>query len=324
MGYSCISAISPLFLFFLWLAGTAFGGPPPVSRIVGDTNCPRFTLTVQQSWSLQSPEGERFDASGLQRLRDGRMVVVNDKEAGIFEVLLGDSPVAKLRRLPGVLEQGQLSALCPKRARPFDLEALAVDPEGRLYVSDETERLIFRQDLRSGVCEKLPIDWAPARKWFTPTDLNASFEGIAIGDGKLYVANEREVGRIFEVDLKTWEILRDFQVKPPGVTTTDVHYSDLAWWEGELWVLCREHRQVLAVDPHTLRVRAAFGYKDIELDPQYAYRHWIPYGFFEGLLVDADFIWLCIDNNGYPRRTDGDDHRPQLFRCLRPDRLKQP
>ena len=313
---------APKILLFVVLLSVVFetcGGPPSMAHLPGDTNCARYTLQVQQSWSLQSPQSERFDASGLQRLQDGRMVVVNDKEAGVFEIQFGDSQTAALRRLPRVFEQNQLSALCPGRTRPFDLEALAVDSEGRLYVSDEADRLIFRCDLRNGVHELLPINWSSVAKWFSPSDRNASFEGVAVGNGKLYVANEREIGRIIEIDLKTMTVVRDFQVKPPGVTASDVHYSDLAWFEGELWVLCREHRQILAVDPTSLKVRAAFAYKDIELDPQYAYRHWIPYGFFEGLYVDNGFIWLCIDNNGYPRRSDDKDHRPQLLKCPRPD-----
>ena len=318
-GYGRIASRSLLFLFSVGIVLSALSGPPPTQRILEDPNCARYTLQVQQSWNLQSPNGERFDASGLQRLPDGRLLVVNDKEAGVFEIQLGDLPTARLRRVPGIFEQRELAALCPGRSFPFDLEALALDAEGRLYVSDETQRLIFRCDLRSGITEKLPIDWAPVAKWFSPTDRNASFEGMAVGNGKLYVANERELGRIIEVDLNSMSVLRDFQVKPPGVTATDVHYSDLAWFESELWVLCREHRQVLAVNPINLKVHAAFGYMDIELDPKFAYRHWIPYGFFEGLSVDKGYIWLCIDNNGYPRRSDGNDRRPQLFKCPRPD-----
>ncbi|HTI71591.1 MAG TPA: esterase-like activity of phytase family protein [Candidatus Limnocylindria bacterium] len=304
------------------MAVVAQSGPPDFRPIVTEPGCTSYTLTVERRWALQSANGERFDASGLNRLADGRLVTVNDKDTGVFEVDLGPGEVASLRRIPGVLDRASLQKLCPGRTLPFDLEALAVDSTGRLYVTDEAERLVFRYDFGTRTVDRLAIDWSPVTKWFNAADRNASFEGVAAGDGKLFVANEREVGRIIELDAGSLQITRDFQVRPPGVTSTDVHYSDLAWHDHELWILCREHRQVLAYNPATQKLRAAFGYKDIELDSEYAYRHLLPYGFFEGLYIDDTYIWLCIDNNGYPRRSDEKDSRPQIIRCRRPDRAE--
>jgi len=39
--------------------------------------------------------------------------------------------------------------------------------------------------------------------------------------------------------------------------------------------------------------------------------------------VDADNVWLLIDNNGYPRKSNPQDARPLLLRCPRPDRPKR-
>jgi hypothetical protein len=40
----------------------------------------------------------------------------------------------------------------------------------------------------------------------------------------------------------------------------------------------------------------------------------------EGLVVTKDSIWLVTDNNGDPRGRTGNDTRPTLVRCVRPDK----
>jgi len=277
-----------------------------------------YKLVPDASWTLRPPGG-RFDASGLVRLPDGRLLTVNDKEPGVFEIRFGQS--AGLADLVpwNNLPPSAFKPLTPGRDLPWDLEGIAVDADRNIYLSEENSRWILRQRASGGPLERLPIDWSPVAKWFSTTDRNASFEGVAVGGGRLWVANERSVGRILELDLATLAIVGDFRVAPPGVTAEDVHYTDLCWFDGQLWVLCREERRVLQVDPRTHAVLASFSYFDVEMDDRYAYRHILPYGFFEGLSVDADSIWLLIDNNGFARKSDAKDTRPQLFRCPRPD-----
>jgi hypothetical protein len=100
----------------------------------------------------------------------------------------------------------------------------------------------------------------------------------------------------------------------------DIHYTDLCWYAGDLWVLCRESHCVLQVNPKNHKVLAEFDYSDLELSRDTAYFNPYPgYGFFEGLAVDATHIWLAIDNNGFPRIAAPKDTRPSLYRCPRPD-----
>lgn len=279
---------------------------------------PEFELKAAQIWRLDCGNPKRFDASALQRMKDGTWITIDDKTTRLFRIDLdGD----RGRLVPTEHEflpkrSGHLPA-GKSEPRP-DPEGLAVDEAGLVYICEESQRQIFRYDPVAKLAERLEIDWTPVKRWFS-ADVNASWEGIAVGSGKLFLANERSRGRIVVVDLATLKVERDFQVSPPGVQASDVHYSDLCWHAGELWVLCRESRCVLRVDAAMERVLAAFDYEAIERDPQNAYAHPFPYGFVEGLYVDADNIWLAVDNNEFYRVADKNDRRPQLWRCPRPD-----
>jgi uncharacterized protein YjiK len=155
------------------------------------------------------------------------------------------------------------------------------------------------------------------KDYFSPIDLNASFEGIAIGKGKLYVANERSSPVIIVVDLSNLRVQSHFIVYPKKSSFFGMHYSDLCWFEDKLWVLCRQHRVVLEVDPKSHGVLAEFDFGDLE--ESLGYRTGLPVGIMEGLAVDRQYIWLVTDNNGDPRGRTGNDIRPTLVRCLRPD-----
>jgi glutamine cyclotransferase len=186
-------------------------------------------------------------------------------------------------------------------------------------VCEEANRWILRWDPTTRTVERLAIDWSPVKKFFSH-DPNASFEGLAVGQGKLYVANERSVGRIIVVDLETLRVEADFAVRPFGSVARDLDYSDLSWFDGSLYVLLRESRKVLQVEPKSRRVLAEFDYGAIERAPEYAYQNPYPTGAMEGLAVDREFIWLLTDNNGQRRIKYPGDSRPTLFRCPRPAR----
>lgn len=285
----------------------------------GATSAPvSHVLVADGRWLLQSAN-PRFDASALLRLPDGRLLTVNDKQLPPCSIELGTNGTARLVPQTALFPLESVRSTTPNPRYAPDIEGLARDTEGRLYLCTEGERWIFRTGADGGPVERLAIDWTSVQKWFSPKDGNASWEGIAVGGNRLYLANERSVGRIVVVDLSTLRVTDDFQVAPTGNTRSDVHYSDLSWYAGELWVLCRDLRKVLRVNPESHAVLAEFDFAAIELDPQNAYLSPLPYGFMEGLSVDATHLWLAVDNNGLPRRTSPTDLRPLLFRCPRPD-----
>lgn len=289
---------------------------------------PMQTLKWERTWALVPPDGNRFDASALLRLADGTLLTVNDKQAGVYRIEgLDEGAVARLALVPDVFTKASLDTASGQTARAYDLEGLAIDDQGRLYVCDEISRNIFRFDPQTRKTERLATDWSPVRKWISE-DGNASWEGLAIGDGELFVANERNVGRIVVVSMSTWSVRRTFSAAPPDRPARDIHYSDLCWNANRLWVLCRESQCILRVEPKGGRVEAAFAYGAIERDPKHGYLNPLPVGFVEGLAIEADTAWLLVDNNGIGRISDPKDIRPTLLRCRMPDpkrtRTKQP
>jgi uncharacterized protein YjiK len=214
----------------------------------------------------------------------------------------------------------ELAPLAPLKEGHYDCEGLARDEMGRIYLCEEGNRWVLRCDPKTGRVERLPIDWAPVEQYFSSVDKNASFEGIAVGRGKLYVANERSSPVVIVVDLGSLRVTGAFHPQPRKGSFFGTHYSDLCWFEGRLWILCRQHRVVLEVNPDTREVLAEFDYEALE--DALGYQKGLPVGIMEGLAVDRDWIWLLTDNNGMPRKSAPHDIRPMLLKCPRPDRYQ--
>jgi len=279
---------------------------------------PRYRLLAQQTTRLTPPKKDRFDASGLLITPTGDLLTVrNNHDSLLYRIeFLPGNEEANLVPLPDCFSTDNLKQLDPSN-HAFDCEGIAQDPQGRYYLCEERRRWILRCDPKTGQTERLHIDWTPVQEYFSKIDSNASFEGIAIGNGRLYVANERSDPVIIVVDLSSLKVKKHFEVYPTKSSFFGTHYSDLYWAENKLWVLCRQHRVVLEVDPDTRKVLAEFDYGDIE--ESLGYRTGLPVGIMEGLAIDATSIWLVTDNNGDPRGRTGHDIRPTLIRCARPD-----
>jgi uncharacterized protein YjiK len=280
------------------------------------TNWPIYQLKSEQQWQINLPRGERFDASGLFLMTNGDLLTLSDTGPTLYKILLpGISNSVNLQPLTNCFAPLQMGHLAPYNGH-YDSEGIAQDDQGRLYICEEGNRWILRCNPQTGRVEVLPIDWTPVKQFFS-TDRNASFEGIAIGNGKLYVANERSDPVIIEVDLKTLKVTNHFVVWPRTSSLLGVlHYSDLSWFDGKLYVLCRHHRVVLEVNPQTHDVLAEFNYRDLE--DKLEYKTVYPTGTMEGLAVDHNFIWLVTDNNGLGRMNAPKDIRPTLVKCKRP------
>lgn len=280
---------------------------------------PRHILAADNYWRLNSSPTGRFDASGLL-LRDGAIYTINDRGPQLYAISLASNHLATL--LP---TEFFTLAKVSQGAGPggrFDCEGIASDEKSQLYICEESRRLVFRTTAAGAKVERLEIDWTPAQAFFRGS-INASFEGIAIGGGKMYLANERDQPRIIVVDLASLKVERSFAVDSVGFALGGPHYSDLAFHNGRLFVLDRNHRCILEVDPAVEKVLAEYSFGEMEIAEEFAYRTDYPTGTMEGLAVDDRYFWLVTDNNGRNRFQAAADFRPTLFRCARPPEKKK-
>ena len=150
-------------LITLWIV--LGSGCSTATRPIGSTTR-TLPLTVAESWTL-TPPSARFDASALVRLPDGRLLTVNDKETGLFEIRFPSSGTeAVLTPYPG-LAPNLFEPLTPGRDLPWDIEGIGIDSTGALYLGEEHLRWILRQPAPGQPLERLPIDWAPVSRWFS-------------------------------------------------------------------------------------------------------------------------------------------------------------
>ena len=275
-----------------------------------------FTLSADELWHLNV--NERFDASALTFYK-GKLLTIDDRDGGVYGVSPGTNSIAEVKRTE-YFARRDLMKVAPKRAARFDCEGLAVDASGNLYLSEESQRVAYRLSPQ-GKLEAMVVDWSPARKFFG-SDMNASFEGIAVNGDRMYLANERSAARIVVVDLKERKVLDSFFVDSTGFAFGGPHYTDLAFADGHLFILNRNHRCIFEIEPETKRVLAEYSFAQMELDKAVAYFTDYPTGTMEGLAIDGDYFWMITDNNGKGRIADAADTRPTLFRCKRP-RWKQ-
>lgn len=300
----------------LWLAWLTLSPSHLASQELA-TNWPCYVLEPELVLPLQPPSPMRFDASALL-WHHGTLLTLRDQEPTLYRVFIEPgAPFASLVAWTNCFTPEPLRRLAPGGRLALDCEGLAQDAEGRLYMCDEVHRWIVRCDPRTGQVERLAIDWTPVTRYFRG-DRNAAFEGVAVGDGRLYVANERSAPVIIVVDLASLKVVDHFVVIPRKASLWGTHYSDLSWWGGQLYVLCRQHQVVLKVEPRSHAILAEFDYAAAENRLGYGTLGLV--GLMEGLAVDSEYFWLVADNNGLARQGTRGDTRPLLLKCPRPDR----
>ncbi len=302
----------------IFLTGCATKSEEIVSSPSSSNAWPCYVLRAEKIWQLNPANGERFDASGLLLRKNGDLLTVNDRNPTLCRIQFSEKKnSADLIVISDYFNATQFTPFAAEKVDRYDCEGIAEDKQGRIYLCEEANRWILRLDPKTKKVERLPIDWSPVEKYFHPTDHNASFEGIAIGDGKIFVANERQEGRIIVVDLKSLKIVDDFTVHPTKTKMKDVHYSDLCWFDGALFALLRENRVLVKINPKEHCILAEYNFGEMTQEPDVAYL--APNPTLEGLAVDKNYFWLVTDNNGMPRKRFLLDTRPTLFKCPRPD-----
>jgi hypothetical protein len=312
-----ISAVSVVLLLGMSIMGCRSAPSdttaPPVAKAVERRH---FSLSPTNVWQIDLLDGVRFDASALLLRPDGSLLTLSDQQPALFRITAPPGGgVAHLDTLPGFFAAEQLAPYTQEKKDRYDIEGLAQDEAGRIYVSEEANRWILRFPSDGSRMERLPIDWSPVARYFDPKDDNASFEGVAVIGRTLFVANERSLPRIIRVDLDTMRVVGDFSPTFNIPLINEAHYSDLSVWNGHLFVLVRSRDQILEVDPATEQVVADYDAGFADRDPEFAYITRYGTGNLEGLAIDAGGFWLVTDNNDLGRKKYPQDKRPTLFRC---------
>lgn len=256
-----------------------------------------------------------IEPSGLC-VHEGRLFSVSDDTDGaIFEIILGEGEA----RFEVYREFTP-----PEDVKKPDWEGIAAGDNGVFYLLSEVTGRV------------LEVRADGSTRWVTPDiskDLaeaglmrlrNAGFEGLALRpEGGFYLAAERQARGLVIVDPEG-----NLGIFPLNATRWGRHlpllrlpdFAGLDVSQGQVWALFRNAGLVVSLEPTAngwSEGAVAWSYgKNLESEA-YGYFE-SQYGHAEGLAVTDDRVYLVVDNNQSPRRSDETDLRPQLFVFKRP------
>ena len=265
---------------------------------------------------------ENLQPSGLT-IRNDSLFTVSDKHDGaIFEIKIGEQaavlkPAVVFPDAPA-LSEGKL-----------DLEGITCDEEGNFYLASEKQFRILRVD--------------PAGKdvaWVTPSlrsygeavglfrTRGAYLEGITHLEANRFVlCAEREPRGLIEVTLDGEHVAVEAYARdesrfhfpkgrPPDFTGLFRDGHGLYALERNAYLICQ-----LIPGEQGYEEGPAWSYEHIATSAELRYVT-MTFGRGEGLCMDADRIYVILDNNGQARESQPDDHRPLILIMARPKPLQ--
>lgn len=102
---------------------------------------------------------------------------------------------------------------------------MAVGAGGILYVYDEFRHRVLKFTAK-GLIKSVPLDLSSVGSFFRTSAVNAPFEGIVVGDGKLYLANVRSHGQLLEFDLESGQFEAESVCRAGTFIWPDPHYLE--------------------------------------------------------------------------------------------------
>lgn len=216
--------------------------------------------------------------------------------------------------------------------RPKDAEGkkmawrgITVGGDGDFYLAGEQ------------ACRILRVDKSGDGEWFGPSLLeagaekglfaggNSGLEGIApLGGRKFLVAAAREPRGLLEADLSgkapvltAWLADKTRLPMPAGRRKPD--FADLAQDQGKIWALCANSDAVCQVKRNGTEYAEGeyWSFAHVAEDAKYKYAG-LRMGLARGLAMDAQSIYIVLDNKGVGRQADPNDKRPLLLVFKRP------
>jgi hypothetical protein len=259
------------------------------------------------------------EPSGLIIFQERLFAVSDHHDDLIFEILIEDdravfTPFLEFRAPP-----------LPATPR-LDFEGITCDDEGNFYLVSERALRILRVE-RDG----------SRSRWITPslkqygeksglfTITNGGLEGIAfVGPGHFFLCAERQARGILKVftepltfHARAWNC---DEGETPSHPTRPPDFSDLYYEKGVLYALGRGTEWIARIEVTESGVcleTPLWSLAPILSDPRYDYID-STYGQAEGFCMDADRLYVILDNNGQARKAAPEDNRPLLFIFERP------
>ncbi|MHC8322675.1 esterase-like activity of phytase family protein [Pseudomonas sp. GB2N2] len=218
------------------------------------------------------------------------------------------------------------------RGGELDFEGISCDSAGNRYIVSEAHAGVLQVPLMG------PASWLKispmlvreARASGMLLHFNALFEGLAInpaGD-QLWLAAERERRGLLLIKRKqtVWDCdggcvllseagleMQPAQFDRARAVSRD--FADLSLFNGKLFTLERNAFQICRRNAATAKVERCWSFASEALQPGRQYSQ--AYGLAEALVVDADGVWVGIDNND--RARDDGEIRPIVWRFAAPE-----
>lgn len=287
--------------------------------VAGATELPVPTqppLHHTQAWVLVPPDGStrRVDPSGLARV-NGELMVVSDKEEypDLYVLRPGDAQTVQM----------EVARAHPMGTAGHDTEGLAACGTTLWAVVEQTPELVRMEAEGPPTVKEIDFSAVGAELPHPALWLNAGLEGVACApDGRLWVAKEREPRAIFRVDPLTATALEVWRDPADAERTVDgtafwPSWSGLHFDRGSLYALHRDGHRIVRMNADT---GAVTGSLPLDFDERVLYADAAAWGMAEGLWLDADTIWVVLDNNARLLRAGprAGEPAPLLLRYDRP------
>jgi hypothetical protein len=277
------------------------------------SSIPVTELTLIRALPVDGARG--IEPSGLAIYNGDLFTISDDHDGVIYKLTLRDTcAVAE----PSVLFH------TPKTLVPLDFEGLTMDSVGNFYIVSETEFRILR------------VSKAGDAEWITPSlklfgeakglfqTWNAYFEGVAFVDSShFFLCAERSPRGLMSIDVQRFPdsssalVCDDspFEISTPRVPD----FADVFWEKGNLYALHRavDAVSLLDVKPDSAIEKSAWSFHETVMKPGYMYGD-MKFGHAEGFCMDAEKIYVILDNNNDHRLLYPNDTRPMLFIFQRP------
>ncbi len=282
-----------------------------------------------QAWWMDGSEG--LDISGLS-LCGGELLAVADKVSERIYRLApepGSDSVPLVPKVdfsrPPLPEDQPISVKA--RALHYASTPLSMDFEGitcddsAIFLLSERHNRIVRLDQASGKGEWMPVRWSEsARNQGYLQLFNAESEGLVKIGGDFWVALERDPRGLLK--LESGDQVGQHFYTLPAVAGLDFRdrsedLTALAFYDGALFTLERNAFAVCRRSLATLVAEWCIEYRHIEEGPGYVYRK-TNFGKGEGLAVNAQGIFVALDNNSVTRVAAPEDSRGLLMQLAFP------